>query len=91
MHSQKHCCASISIVSYSPAKYNQARQHLDDKIALLQWIVGQFVLVPCDHLHRQHQVCVAWFVSLRRSPRTSIQFENDSNSRSSQGLCLFVL
>ena len=61
LHSQKHCCASISIESYSPTKYSQARQHLDDKIALLQWIVGQFILVPCTHLNRQHQVCVARF------------------------------
>ena len=34
LHPQKHCCASISIVSYSPTKYSQARQHLDDEIAL---------------------------------------------------------
>ena len=53
LHPQKQCCASISIESYSPRKYSQARQHLDDKIALLQWIVGQFITVPCTY-HNRH-------------------------------------
>ena len=61
LHPQKHCCASVNMASYNPTKYSQARQHLNDKISLLQWMVGQFVTVPCTYLNRERQVCLARF------------------------------
>ena len=69
-----YCCPSTSKVSYGELRYNKAQEALDDKIEMLQWIVGQFVSVQVpyraaqrdydreyDHVPDQVTVCRAKF------------------------------
>jgi hypothetical protein len=45
LHQQKHCCRSISAVSYGPLRYDKANECLDDKISILAWVVSEFISI----------------------------------------------
>lgn len=44
-----YCCRGTSKVNHCELKYNKAKEALDDKIEMLQWIVGEYVSVQVPY------------------------------------------